>query len=81
MGVSMGVWVGVFILILLSEHVYYFDASSFSLSLSLLHTHYRGWKLALSTLPAMQNPGVRSLTAYKNRIIRYRSFLYLSMQF
>ena len=34
-------WVCVFILILLSEHVYYFDASSFSLSLSLAHTLQR----------------------------------------
>uniref|UniRef100_A0A1X7UH65 ceramide glucosyltransferase n=1 Tax=Amphimedon queenslandica TaxID=400682 RepID=A0A1X7UH65_AMPQE len=31
----------------------------------------RGWTLALSSLPALQNPGSRSLSLFKNRVIRW----------
>lgn len=31
----------------------------------------RGWKSVLSTLPALQNPGNRSFTAFQARIRRY----------
>ena len=31
---------------------------------------FRGWKLRMSTLPAIQNPGRRSLLSYMRRIIR-----------
>jgi len=31
---------------------------------------YRGWKLQLSTLPALQNSGHRSLRSYVRRIVR-----------
>ena len=30
----------------------------------------RGWKFALSTLPALQNQSQRSLSSYQSRIIR-----------
>ena len=35
--------------------------------------HCRGWKFALSTLPARQNPSVRSFSLYGSRIIRWAS--------
>ena len=31
----------------------------------------RGWRLVLSSIPALQNPASRSLSLFKNRVIRY----------
>lgn len=36
-----------------------------------MHFLFRGWKAVLSTLPALQNPGNRSFTAFQARIKRY----------
>ena len=38
---------------------------------------FRGWKLKLSTLPALQNPGHKSLQSYVRR--RVRCVVYISM--
>ena len=47
--------------------------NNFIIFLILLAFFYRGWKAVLSTMPALQNPGNRSFSAFQSRIRRYSS--------
>jgi len=58
---SKWVWLNV------SQHFFGAGGSFYKLC---MHYFYRGWKLQLSTLPAIQNSSHRSLRSYVRRIVR-----------
>ena len=39
--------------------------------LKVFFLYYRGWKIALSSLPAMQNPSRIDLSSFFARMVRY----------